>query len=171
MLVKEKTALSLRREAVAQFLILASLAVILPAFIHVQWLTGPIINAILFLAVSLLGLSSALFIGLFPSVMALSFGLLPLPLAPMVPFIMLSNAFLAVVFDALKKNYWQGVIVASLVKFLFLYGSSLVILRLLLKKDLALKVTQILSWPQLLTALAGGIIAYGVLKFLRKKDV
>ncbi len=72
------------------FLFLTSVITIAPLF-HFQPVTGPIVNAILFIAVSLLGIEYALLIGLIPSVIALSTGLLPAILAPMIPFIMLSN--------------------------------------------------------------------------------
>lgn len=147
------------------FFALTCIALFAPLF-HNQALTGPIVNATLFLGVVLIGAKYALFIGLLPSVIALCVGLLPPILAPAVPFIMLSNAVLIVVFDALRKhNFWLGVVSASLIKFLFLFSSSSVILKLISKKEI---VSAILSWNQLLTALMGGVIAFLVLKLLKK---
>ena len=74
----------------AQFASLLAIAVILPLF-HQQWLTGPLVNAILFIAVVLLGSQNAIIMGLLPSTIALAAGLLPAVLAPMVPFIIISN--------------------------------------------------------------------------------
>jgi len=150
------------------FLFLTSAITIVPLF-HFQPITGPIVNAILFIAVSLLGIEYALLIGLIPSVIALSTGLLPAILAPMIPFIMLSNAILIITFAYLRnKNYWLGVITASMLKFLFLFTTSSVVINLLLKKEVATKVASIMSWPQLVTALIGGVMAYIVLKGLKK---
>ena len=150
------------------FLFLTSVITIAPLF-HFQPVTGPIVNAILFIAVSLLGIEYALLVGLIPSVIALSTGLLPAILAPMIPFIMLSNAILIITFAYLRnKNYWLGVIVASVLKFLFLFTTSSVVINLLLKKEVATKVASIMSWPQLVTALVGGVMAYIVLKGLKK---
>ena len=154
-------------KTVVSFLFLAGLSILIPAFFHIQFITGPIINAILFLSVILIGRSNALLIGIIPSVVALSSGLLPALLAPMVPFIMLSNAILIMVFSLLKKNYWLGVLIASAVKFLFLYFSCSIIMDLILKKELALKISQILGWTQFVTAMLGGVIAYLVLKSLK----
>ena len=157
----------LRKKIIAtslEFVILLTIATIVPLF-HFQPITGPIVNAVLFIAVSLLGIQNAIFIGLIPSLIALSTGLLPAVLAPMVPFIMLGNAILIVVFGYLKrKNFWLGVVSASVLKFLFLFSTSSIVINLLLKKEVASKVAAMLSWPQLATALTGGIIAYLFLK-------
>jgi len=147
------------------FLCLTLIAVFAPLF-HNQAITGPIVNATLFLGVVLIGTKYALFIGLLPSVIALSVGLLPPILAPAIPFIMLSNAILIIVFGFLKKyNFWLGVTSASLIKFLFLFSSSSIILKLITKKEI---VSAVLSWNQLLTALVGGVIAFLILKALKR---
>lgn len=152
-----------------KFIVLLGIASLLPAVVHNQMITGPIINATLFLAVLLLDIRSAILIGLIPSIVALSVGLLPAPLAPIIPFIMLSNTILVMVFNWLKdKNYWLGVVTSSLVKFLFLFGASSIVINLLLKQELASKVSIMMSWPQLATAIAGGIIAFGIYKIIKK---
>jgi len=149
-------------------LFLTGVITIAPLF-HFQPVTGPIVNAILFISVCLLGIEHALLIGLIPSVIALSTGLLPAILAPMIPFIMLSNAILIITFAHLRnKNYWLGIIVASVLKFIFLFTTSSVVINLLLKKEIAVKVASIMSWPQLVTALAGGVIAYIFLSSFKK---
>ncbi len=147
-----------------EFVILLTIATIAPLF-HFQPIAGPIVNAALFIAVSLLGIQNAIFIGLIPSLIALSAGLLPAVLAPTIPFIMLGNTILIVVFGYLKrKNFWLGVVLASVLKFFFLFSTSSIIINLLLKKEVASKVAAMLGWPQLATALAGGVIAYFFLK-------
>lgn len=153
-----------------QFTSLLAVATLAPViFSHFQIVTGPIVNATLFIAVGLIGTRYALLIGLVPSVIALSTGLLPAPLAPMIPFIMLSNSILIIVFSwFIKKRFWTGVAISSVLKFGFLFATSSVVIGLLTKSELAGKVATILGWPQLLTALAGGIIAFGVLKALKK---
>jgi len=152
-----------------QFIALMGIATVAPLF-HGQPITGPIVNATLFTGVMLLGARNAILIGLIPSLIALSVGLLPPVLAPMIPFIMVSNTLLILVFDYLRgRNYWLGVIVASGIKFLFLFTTSTVVINLLLKKEIASKVAMMMSWPQLYTALLGGIFTYGFLKVLKKK--
>lgn len=153
----------------AQFVSLVALATLAPLTGHQQWLTGPIVNSTLFISAALLGSQAAILVGLIPSLIALSAGLLPAVLAPMVPFIMMGNIILILVFDYLRKrNYWLGMISASFLKFIFLAGTSSLVIDLLLKKEVAQKVALMMNWPQLLTALAGGIIAYLFLKSIRK---
>ncbi len=145
------------------------IASFVPAILHVQIITGPIVNATLFISVVFLGVEAAILIGLIPSVIALSFGLLPTVLAPMVPFIMISNALLIVIFGFFqKRNYWIAVVLASLIKFIFLFSTSSVVIGLLLKKEVATKVAAMMSWPQLFTALMGGIIAWLIIKATKK---
>jgi len=87
----------------------------------------------------------------------------------MVPFIMISNVLLVLVFNFLqKRNYWLAVVSASLLKFIFLFSTSSVVIGLLIKKEIVAKVAAMMSWPQLLTALMGGIIAWLVIKTIKK---
>ncbi|MBU0596927.1 iron hydrogenase [Patescibacteria group bacterium] len=163
--------LTLNKERVTSlvvFITLISVASIAPLF-HNQPITGPIVNATLFIAVALLGTETAIMVGLIPSLIALSVGLLPAVLAPMVPFIMMGNALMIWSFSVLnKKNFWAGIITASLLKFLFLWGPSTIAVNLLLKKEVASTVATMMSWPQLWTAVVGGLIAFVVLKGMKK---
>ncbi|MFC1656615.1 ECF transporter S component [Patescibacteria group bacterium] len=152
------------------FSALLGIATVAPMLLsHQQIVSGPIVNATLIISVILLGTESAILVGLVPSIIALSVGLLPAVLAPMIPFIMLSNAILVLLFGYLyKKNYWFALVFGSLVKFLFLYVTSSVVISLLIKTELASQVALIMSWPQFLTAVAGGFLAFGFLKITKK---
>ncbi len=113
-----------KTSALVWLLSLLGLSIALP-FFHLQMVTGPLVNAILFIATVVLGWRKALWICLIPSVIAFSVGLLPTVLGPAIPFIMLSNMILVVIFNPLwKKNWWLGVAVASVAKFIFLFGAS-----------------------------------------------
>jgi len=171
----EKAMTKINIRALTQFLSLAGVATILPFFIHLQWITGPIINAILILTLFLVGIRSALVVALVPSLMALSGGLLPSVLAPVVPFIMIGNVILVLGVDWFYNNfkneikgYWLGVIIGASLKFIFLLTGVNLIGSLLIKQELTIKVAQIMSWPQLFTAMAGGMIAWILLKWLRR---
>lgn len=173
--VKEKVAAQVNARAIGQFLGLASVATILPFFIHLQWITGPLVNAVLIILLFLVGIRSALAVSLIPSLMALAGGLLPAILAPIVPFIMISNVILVLSVDQLynrvkdtAKGYWAGIAVGASLKFLFLYGSVSIIGKLLIKQELVFKVAQLFSWTQFATALTGGMIAWIVLKWLKR---
>jgi len=143
-----------------QFGSLIGLSTLAPLF-NQQFITGSIVNATLFIAVILLGSRAAIFIGLIPSVIALSTGLLPPVIAPMIPFIMVGNSILVLTFDYLKdKNYWLAIITAGFFKFVFLFSTSSIVINLLLNKEIAKAIALMMSWPQFLTALLGGIMAY-----------
>ena len=156
-------------QSIACFVGLMAIAVVLPRFIHNQFVTGPIVNATLFLGAYYLGNGNAILVGLVPSVTALSAGLLPLALAPMVPFIMISNAILIVVFNWLRKiNFGSAAIVSSLAKYLFLYLTSIFVINALMPHNLAVKAMAVMmAWPQLVTALAGALIAFGIVRIVQ----
>jgi hypothetical protein len=168
---KVQTLEKINWRAITWFTTLMVVAIVLPRFIHNQFITGPIVNATLFLGAYYLGNGNAILIGLVPSVAALSAGLLPLSLAPMVPFIMISNAILIVVFNWLRKvNFGSAAIVSSLAKYLFLYITATFMISKLMPATLASKVSLIMmAWPQLVTALTGGLIAFGVIKIVKLK--
>src|SRR4030042_5782846 len=106
MKVKTKVWENVDWKAVTWFVSLVLVVAIVPRFIHNQFITGPLVNAALIIGVVTLGTGPAVTIGLVPSVIALSSGLLPAPLAPMVPFIMISNAILIVVFNYTRKIHF-----------------------------------------------------------------
>jgi len=166
----ETKTLILRKVNLFSFALLLSLAVFAP-LLKFQLVSGSLVNAVLFISTVILGLEGALLICLIPSLIALGIGLLPAALAPMVPFIVTSNAILVLTFNFLRKrNYWLGIISASFVKFLFLFGASSLMMELFSKKEIAVKAASMMSWPQLFTALSGGIIAYFILRAAKKSD-
>jgi hypothetical protein len=137
-------------------------AVIIPALLaHTpqnQWITGTIVNALIFLAVWQVGIVNAAFIAFLPSSIALMRGLLPAPIAVLIPYIILSNIILIASFYAMKKYPLAGIISASLAKFLFLFAISTYFIKI------AGPLLIMFQWPQLVTALAGGLIAIGIIK-------
>jgi riboflavin transporter len=152
---------------VAVTLIFITALLIISLDAHSQWITGPIVNAILLLTTVIAGPAAAMVIGSFPGILALSRGLLPLPLAPLVPCIILANALYILSFYYIRS--WGliiAVIAASLVKSIFLYIMTfyfMPMINITLNKGLSI----MMSWPQLITALAGGFIACGIIYFLR----
>jgi hypothetical protein len=158
-----------RTLAMTKFAVILGLSVLAPLF-KIQMVTGPMVNALLFIATVMLGPYSAILIGLLPSAFSIAAGLLPWILAPMIPFIMVSNAILVLTFHYFyKKNYWLGVAIASVVKYAFLFITSQTLVNLLMKGAPAAQAAAILmSWPQLVTALIGGIVAYFFLKFIKR---
>src|SRR4030042_3851466 len=123
MFMEDVKALSAKRAVaieVAKFAALLGAALVAP-LIGQQAITGTIVNCTLFLAAALLGRRGAVLIALVPSIFALTTGLLPPLLVPMIPAIMIGNVILIMVFDFFrKKNYWLGMVSARFLKFIFL---------------------------------------------------
>ncbi len=133
-----------------------------------QFITGPLVNAALYLAVLNMGIAEGIWVGLLPSLTALSVGLLPPTLAAMIPFIITGNAILVTVFGKLRKaNYWLAAGTASVLKFAFLFVTSRTLLQTLLAGKVAVKAAGMMSWPQLITALLGALLALAFNKALQ----
>lgn len=146
-----------------RFVALLSVAIFAPA-LNSQALTGTIVNATLFIAAVIIGIPGAILIGIIPSLISALIGLLAPAILPMVPFIVASNAILIVLFATLrKKSYWKGMLAASLVKFAFLSVVSLFVIKLFVPAKAASQLALMMTWPQLFTAISGGILAYFVL--------
>ncbi len=130
---------------------------------HNQWVTGTLVNAALFFAAYKLLPANALLVAIFPSTVALTRGLLPLPMAMMIPFIIISNILLINAFYFFKKKPLTAVIASSLAKFSFLY-----IIVLFFAEKINSQLIIMLQWPQLFTALAGGLLFLGLTKTFGK---
>lgn len=131
--------------------------------LKVQWLTGPAVNAILILATGYSGLLGGIIIGLFTPIMAFLQGIMPLAIA--VPFIMGGNALLCLgYYWARKVNDVVGITIGAILKFSFMtFAVNFII-------QVPPKVAQALSFPQLVTALTGGVIAIIILRYLPKSE-
>ncbi len=142
--------------------LILALAIAVQSIKMPQFVTGPLVNALLFLAAALISPISGVLIGLFTPLLAFSFGIMPL--APAVPVIMLGNGLLAAVYGLLSRKPVLGVGVASLAKYAVMTLSVYFLFPGLLKITFPQKVVTILTTPQLLTALAGGVLALLVIK-------
>lgn len=126
-----------------------------------QPVTGPVVNATLFLAAWLVGPLFGAAIGLLTPAVALWRGILAAPLAPMVPFIGLGNAVLVLLGFYLRRvHVAAAVAAAAVVKWAIL---SLAVRTLVTVPP---PVAVAMQWPQLLTALAGGVVAWAVWRAL-----
>jgi hypothetical protein len=156
----------------AQFLTLSFVAMFLPFFIHQQIITGPIVNAILILALFFTGLKSALLIACLPSFMALAGGLLPSALAPAIPFIIIGNMIYVLAINFIpKKFYFSGALIASGLKFVFLLVSVNIVAAWFIKGNLIGAVGRMMGVEQFITAFLGACLAYPILKFFKNKSL
>ncbi|WP_018962519.1 ECF transporter S component [Coprothermobacter platensis] len=147
--------------------VLLALTVIFQAFHAPQLITGTLVNAMLLISAGFVGTWSGVIIGLFTPVLAFLFGIMKFP--PMIPFIMIGNAVYVLVFSSLK-NKPVSMVLGSVVKFLWLSATVYFMLPLFGVKVPALMV-QMFTFPQLATAIMGGVLALIVLVFLRKNLV
>lgn len=150
-----------------KFTILLGLVIAAP-FFHFQAITGTVVNAVLILAVFILGRKEAVTIGIFPSLISVITGLLIPAIFPLVPFIILGNVILVFIVGVLKReSYWKGVIAGSIAKFLLLYISGIILVKIFELGNLTEIIGVMFGWQQLLTALSGGVVAYAALKILK----
>lgn len=142
---------------------LLALALVIQMLKLPQWATGPAINAILLLAVPLVGGLAGVMIGFITPWVAVLTGIMAAPMAPFAPFIMVGNALLSVVFNALRRvNSWLAAAVAALVKFLWL-AASVRYLAALFNIKIPKAAVAMFQLPQLYTAVAGGVVALMIL--------
>jgi Ca2+/Na+ antiporter len=119
-----------------------------------QYVTGPLVNTMLYVAAVFVGIWGGVAIGLITPVIAFWRGILPPPLGPMIPFIALGNAVLVIVYGLVNRhNKYVAIIAASVIKYLMLAVAVRFVVAV------PPKIAQMMQIPQLITALAGGAIA------------
>lgn len=143
-----------------------------------QYITGSLVNCVLAVAVLFGGLWSGITVALVSPFCAFLLGIGP-AMIQIVPCIAVGNLVYALVLWALAGRkegavwlHFAAVLVAAAAKFATLYVAvvKLVIPMLgeALKAPQVQKFTAMFSWPQLVTALIGGVLAMLVLPLLRK---
>lgn len=131
-------------------------------------IVGPIVNAVLIIATASAGFWSGAAISVIaPLVSAFTnkAAIAPLILA-FSPFIIIGNLIIVACFFLLRrKSKVAGVAAGAVLKFGFLYAAISVFTSAMeMKPQVAATLTNLFSWPQLLTAAIGGAIALVVLK-------
>jgi len=152
--------------------ILLALALVFQMGGFPQPVTGPVINAVLFISVLTVNPFSGAAIGVLTPLIAFVRGILPPPLAPMIPFIAAGNVLLVFAFkfigSLVRVDFKQplsgsglvAIFLSSLLKFSLLAGA----VRFLI--EVPAPVSQIMTLPQLYTAVTGGILALIVYRIL-----
>ncbi len=140
--------------------VMLAIAALFPALHLPQYITGPVVNFTLIIATYILGVIGGVTVGCFTPWVAFISGIMPVAFLP--PIIMVGNAIYTLTFGMLKNYKWKGkisgVIAGSILKYLFL---SYAVTHLVKAPP---KLIQMLSLPQLFTALVGGTIALVVMK-------
>ncbi|TZE81153.1 ECF transporter S component [Calorimonas adulescens] len=140
--------------------LLLAVTLVFQMFGFPQMVTGPAVNAMLMISGIYVGPLGGIIIGLLTPWIAFMRGTLAPPLAPMIPFIMLGNAVIVilwVLFRVLIKNVYigsiAGMVIGAVAKFLILSTAVRLIV------SVPPPIAQAMQIPQLYTALLGGVIA------------
>jgi len=145
-----------------------------------QIFTGPLVNAVLVTAGFILGPVPAVIIGFITPFAAFIRGILPGILGPMVPFIAIGNSVYILVFvmgfkhfgnfNQQKDIFYMGITIisASLLKTIILFIAIIRVLPIFFGTFLPGSVVYIMTTPQFITGIAGGIISLFLIKFLVK---
>lgn len=165
-------------------------AVLLALLIVLQWVTKPLgqivtgscVNAVLAVAALFVGLGGGLTVAFLSPLCAYLLGIAPNLVA--VPAIMAGNAVFVLLLKLIAGNgkiLWKNVtawLAAAVAKFATLYILVVVLIcgplsgslleAGLMKKPMIAVMTASFSWPQLVTALIGGALAFVLVPVLRK---
>ncbi len=134
-----------------------------------QLATGIGVNALLLITMFTVGPIQATTIGLITPLVALMVGIIKPPMAPALPFIMISNAVIILTFYYLRnKNKYFSLGVAALAKFLVLFGATKLVLGALLPPPILEKVAVVFGITQFFTAIAGGLVALAIAPMVNK---
>ncbi|WP_291571107.1 ECF transporter S component [Clostridium sp. UBA4548] len=140
-----------------------------------QFLVGPIINSILILTTILCGIKWGALTGVLTPILAWTVGQLLPPMAPFIPFIILGNIIYVILFNSVSKfkfgNY-IGILLGSFGKYLFLSISASKLVTLFgvnIPGKVLAKLAIMMSTPQLITGITGGVFALILFALLSKR--
>lgn len=134
-----------------------------------QFVVGPLVNACLLVATSAAGIWAGTAVALISPFGAILTGAaIPLPFAP---FVAVGNFMLVLFFFIIKNNKIAGIAAGAIAKFGFLLASiNFFIWMMKIPAKKAGVMLFAFGWPQLVTAIIGGILALIILKALEKNN-
>jgi hypothetical protein len=147
-----------------------------------QFVTGSIVNLILLVSVFIIGIYGGVTIAVLSPILAFLSGIGP-AFIQIIPFIAIGNVLFVTIAWLIAKNFIGnlstrdiiissiGLIAASVSKFLFLWiGIVMVALPLIpgIKEKQIAIISASFSWPQLITALIGSMLAMMIIPPLKK---
>ncbi|MDE7011506.1 MAG: hypothetical protein K2O93_09860 [Oscillospiraceae bacterium] len=165
------TAMGAALAAAVQYLggLIPDIAVIFGPFSVRQLITGALVNCVLLVFTARAGLASGAAIGAVSAVLAALLGISQLVLSPVVAA---GNILLCLVYWFLEErmNHICGVVAGAAVKCGFLWLTAPLVLAAagLPEKQTAM-LSVMFSWPQFVTALCGGLLAWAVLPRVRRR--
>lgn len=141
-----------------------------PALVD-QYVVGSLVNLCLIVAAVIVGIEGGLIVAILTPVIAFLQGVLLNPV--MIPFVALGNAVIVILVALLYgKNRYAAMAAGALSKFLVLYITVVHVAIPLFMPDAPVQAKKLMSlkfsWPQLVTASIGGILALILLPLLEK---
>lgn len=149
-------------------LVFQSLRFIIPIPVFSStFLIGSLVNACLLVAVETVGFKPALLIVTLAPIVAYFQQLLPLPIF-IIPVALGNAIYIGVFFVSEKSNPWLRIGIAALSKMVFMYAAFSWLLTLIaIPAKLATGLMLVMSWPQFVTGVVGGILASIIKKRLQ----
>ncbi len=136
-----------------------------------NFIVGPLVNMCLLIATMTAGISGGITIAILSPFTSLINNNAPIAAAllPFAPIIALANIVFVFIFYILyNKNKYAGLAAAAVLKFGVLFMGIRLFLNLFDFPKFTKKLLELFSWPQLLTALIGGIVAIPVIYAVNK---
>ena len=164
------TAMGVALVVAAQYIgsLIPAIAVIFGPFSVKQLITGTLVNCILLVFTAQAGLASGAVIGALSAVLAALMGISQLVVTPVVA---VGNVLLCVVYSLLTRRcvHPAAMPAGAVVKGAFLWRAvPLVLAGAGLPEKQTAMLTIMFSWPQGVTALAGGLLSWPIIPRLRK---
>ena len=136
-----------------------------------NFIVGPLVNMCLLVAAMTAGVTGGITIAILSPLTSLINNNAPVAAAllPFSPVIALANiAFVLTFYFLYNKNKYIGLAAAAVFKFGLLFLGIRIFLNIFDFPKFTQKLFQLFSWPQLVTAIIGGIIAIPVIYTLKK---
>ncbi|MDF2988163.1 MAG: hypothetical protein K0R50_3673 [Eubacterium sp.] len=136
-----------------------------------NFIVGPLVNMCLLVAAMTAGVAGGITIAILSPFTSLINNNAPVAAAllPFAPVIAVANIIFVLAFYLLyNKNKYVGLAVAALLKFGVLFLAIRLFLNIFSFPKFTARLLEMFSWPQLITALVGGIVAIPVIYSLRK---
>lgn len=131
------------------------------------FLIGSLMNACLLIAVEWVGAEAALIISFLAPVVAYFQQLLPLPIF-IIPVALGNAIYIGILLMGRRLQFWLNLSAAAASKAIFMYAAFTWLLNLLaIPAQLAEGLLFIMSWPQFITGMIGGILAGMIKKRLK----
>ncbi|MDU2066006.1 MAG: hypothetical protein E6713_14365 [Sporomusaceae bacterium] len=132
------------------------------------FLIGTLVNSVLLFACEMVGLRAALFIAWITPLVAFAQQMLPLPVF-ILPVALANSVFLLSFYGLRHRASWLRLLGAATLKTVMMYSSFVWLLSFLtLPAPAAKAILFVMSWPQFITGVGGGILALFLVKWFAK---